>query len=99
MAEAHLDHPGDIHWFHGYGPATVLGNCPHGNCAHNAQSVIAWGPSYDRYELVACDVINGCATGCRAWVDSQGRVVTPWLQVDARDESLLATMTRGADRG
>jgi hypothetical protein len=25
MSEAHLDHPGDWYWFHGYGPLPVRG--------------------------------------------------------------------------
>lgn len=86
MAEPHLDHPGEIHWFKGEGPAPVLGPCPH-DCKHLGQGVIAWGPSMERYELVECGIReeedpNGCAARCRAWVDGQGQVTTAWLQVD-----------------
>lgn len=85
MAEAHLDHPGEIHWFKGEGPAPVIGPCPHTDCRHLGQSVIAWGPTLDRYELVECGIAgdaHGCAGRCRAWVDGRGRVTTAWLQVE-----------------
>lgn len=82
MAEANLDHPGDITWFAGYGPAPVIGPCPHTACIHNLQSVIGWGPTYERYEIVRCDVPDGgCGSGCRAWVNAHGGVATAWLQV------------------
>ncbi len=86
MAEPHLDHPGEIHWFKGEGPAPVLGPCPHGACKHWGQGVIAWGPSYERYELVECCIKDdgGCGAECRAWADGQGRITTPWLHVDVR---------------
>lgn len=70
MSGAHLDHPGEVHWFHGYGPLPVVGPCPHTNCPHNGTSVIAWGPDYEHYELVTCDVDaedGGCAEQCRGW--------------------------------
>lgn len=89
MGEAHVDKPGEISWFSGYGPAAVHGPCPHGGCAHWGRSVIAWGPSLGRYELVQCDQADGCATSCRAWVDGRGRPTTAWLHVDAVDEGLL----------
>lgn len=89
MAEAHLDHPGEIHWFKGERPAPVVGPCPHAKCKHLGQGVIAWGPSLERYELVECGSIersdesdSDCATTCRAWADGQGRIVTAWLHVD-----------------
>jgi hypothetical protein len=89
VTEAHLDHPGEIHWFKSHGPAPVLGPCTHTECRHNGQGVIAWGPSYERYELVACGSIDpadesdsDCAMHCRAWVDERGRTVTPWIRVD-----------------
>jgi hypothetical protein len=88
MAEAHLDHPGEVSWYKGYGPSPVLGPCPHCDCPHNAQSVIGWGPSLDRYELSQCDVAEGCDGGCRAWVDGRGRVRTAWLQVEAAERRL-----------
>lgn len=88
MAEAHLDHPGEMTWFKSYGPAPVIGPCPHAACKHLGQSVIAWGPSYERYELVDCGSLDpadesdsDCAGQCRAWVDGRGRVVTAWLNV------------------
>ena len=81
MAEPHLDHPGDYHWFHGYGPREVIGPCPHLACPHNAQSVVAWGPDMTRYELMDCDVDDGCAGNCRAWVNGRGVTTTPWLRV------------------
>jgi hypothetical protein len=94
MAEPHLDHPGEIHWFMGHGPAPVIGPCRHRECRHLGQSVIAHGPSYERYELVACGSLDqaaesddDCASQCRAWVDQQGRVVTPWLRVDLAREA------------
>lgn len=88
MAEAHLDHPGEISWFKSYGPLPVLGPCPHSRCKHLGQGVIGWGPAMDRYELVECGSIDpadeaedDCAGQCRAWVDGQGRVTTTWLNV------------------
>lgn len=88
MAEVHLDHPGEVTWFKSYGPATVIGPCPHKACRHGGTGVIGWGPSMERYELVACGSIEpadeadtDCAMACRAWADSRGRIVTPWLQV------------------
>ena len=67
MAEVHLDHPGDVHWFHGFAPAPVIGPCPHTTCKHFGQTVIAWGPDYERYELVKCDDTDGCNGTCRSW--------------------------------
>jgi hypothetical protein len=31
------------------------------------QSVVAWGPDFDHYELVRCDDTDGCAGSCRGW--------------------------------
>jgi hypothetical protein len=94
VAEAHLDHPGEIHWFKGEGPAPVVGPCPHSSCKHLGQGVIAWGPSLERYELVQCGSIrpadeadDDCASRCRAWIDGRGRVTTAWLMVDLGRES------------
>ena len=91
MSEVHVDHPGEVEWFKSYGPLPVLGPCPHTECKHLDHAVVAWGPSEDRYELVACAGANpmeegssSCATHCRAWVDGKGRRVTRWLQVDVR---------------
>jgi hypothetical protein len=93
MSEAHLDHPGGMHWFKLHGPAPVLGPCTHTRCKHLGQGVIAWGSSYERYELVACGSVKAtdeadddCAMHCRAWVDKAGRVVTDWLKVDLTAE-------------
>lgn len=66
MAEAHLDCPGDVRWYPRKGPLPVVGPCPH-SCSHNSRSVIAWGPDYEHYVLVACDVPDGCDQRCRAW--------------------------------
>lgn len=89
MANAHLDHPGEIRWFRGYGPRPVLGPCHHHNCRHLGVSVIADGPSYERYVLVQCDGEGHprggptCQGWCRAWQDHADREVTPWLMVKA----------------
>jgi hypothetical protein len=89
VAEAHLDHPGEIHWFKGYEPGRVAGPCVHAECSHLGQGVIAWGPSMERYELVTCGSIDAadesprdCASRCRAWSDDRGRIVTPWLMME-----------------
>lgn len=89
MADPHLDHPGEVSWFKGEGPAQVLGPCPHSDCRHLGTGVIGWGPSMARYELVACGSIDpadespsDCAMTCRAWSDERGNIVTPWLHVD-----------------
>lgn len=86
MAEAHLDHPGEVSWFKGHSPLPVLGPCTHAECRHLGTAVIGWGPSMERYELVTCGSLyssdespSDCASRCRAWVDDRGRVVTPWL--------------------
>jgi hypothetical protein len=73
--EAHVDNPGEIAWFVGHGPATVVGPCPHADCPHTATGVVAWGPDLERYELVVCDVDDGCAGTCRGWVaqEQEGR--------------------------
>lgn len=57
----------DVKWFAGYGPVEVVGPCLHADCPHNATSVIAWGPSLKHYELVTCDVPEGCNGRCRVW--------------------------------
>jgi hypothetical protein len=85
MAEPHLDHPGEIHWFKSERPLPVLGRCPHSGCGHHGQGVIAWGPSLKQYELVECGsrrASDGCAGSCRAWSDGQGRITSDWLHVD-----------------
>jgi hypothetical protein len=97
MAEPHLDNPGEIRWFKGEGPAAVLGPCPHTACKHLGQSVIAWGPSYDRYELVDCGSLDPadesdseCARQCRAWTDKRGHVATTWLNVRTAEQAAPA---------
>ena len=89
MAEANLDHPGEIHWFKGETPLPVLGPCPHTDCKHLGQGVIAWGPTYERYELVECGIAggDGCGAQCRAWSDERGRITTAWLQVHTMAET------------
>jgi hypothetical protein len=97
VAEPHLDHPGEIHWFAKERPLPVLGPCPHVDCKHLGQGVIAWGPSMERYELVECGIASdkeGCAARCRAWSDGRGRITTPWLQVD-----WAAAVATGANHG
>lgn len=79
MSDVHLDHPGEMHWFSGYGPAPVLGECPHLGCEHRGTSVIAWGPDLEHYELAECDM--DCDSTCRAWVDGRTVATTPWLHV------------------
>lgn len=81
--DRHLDHPGDWHWFKGYGPTETVGPCPHPACTHHAQSVIAHGPDLTRYELVVCEVDTGCAGRCRAWTDGSMATTTPWIHVAA----------------
>lgn len=83
-AHVYLDHPGDFHWFSGYGPRQVIGPCPHGNCPHNAISTVAWGPDATRYELVDCDVADACEGNCRAWISSHSVTTAPWLHVGER---------------
>lgn len=82
---ARIAHGGDVHWFAGYEPGVVCGGCPHTACPHNAVAVIAWGPTFGRYELVECEVDgpDGCHARCRAWIDHRCRVTTAWLAIDA----------------
>jgi rRNA maturation protein Nop10 len=61
VAETHLDHPGEVTWFAGYGPAQPTGACEHA-CPHDGAGVIGWGPDFEHYSLVRCP---DC--GCRAW--------------------------------
>jgi hypothetical protein len=92
-APAELSNLGDVRWFAGYGPEPVVGPCPHRSCPHNHQSVVAWGPDFDRYELVTCDVEDGCDGGCRGWLDvtddldrsTPRGVVHRWLRVGRSD--------------
>ena len=66
MGEVHLDHPGDVSWWHGQGPLPVIGPCPH-VCEHTIIRTIAYGPDFEHYCLVRCDEPSGCAGQCRAW--------------------------------
>lgn len=66
--EAHVDHPDEVSWYVGHGPAPILGPCPHTTCQHNGWSTVAWGPDLRHYELVVCDDREGCAGRCRGWV-------------------------------
>jgi hypothetical protein len=56
-----------------------------------AQSVVAWGPSMDRYELVECDM--DCDSTCRAWIDGRGRTTSPWLNL-----ALVPGLRHGRER-
>lgn len=76
--EAHVDHPGEVSWYVGHGPATTLGPCPHSTCPHLGWTTVAWGPDLERYELVVCDdgalqdpLGGGCDGQCRGWVRQQ----------------------------
>lgn len=62
MAETHLDHPGEVSWWVGHQPGTVVGPCPHSECEHLDVRTIAYGPDYAHYELHEC---TGCR--CRGW--------------------------------
>ena len=102
VPEIQLDHPGEIEWLYGRGPAPVLGACPHA-CKHG-RSLIAMGPTTDRYKLVECNGVRPggagteCAGRCRAWMDGWGNVVTDWLMVDV-DPAAVAWSTRFAQSG
>jgi len=65
MAEAHLDHPGEVSWFAGKGPRKAVGPCPHTDCPHEKISTIAWGPDFDHYVLTECKDL--CGGDCRQW--------------------------------
>jgi hypothetical protein len=72
-SEVTLDHPGEvIHWFKSE-PEEIdrrpVGPCPHTECRHHGQSVVAWGPDFEHYELMVCDDDHpgGCAGWCRGW--------------------------------
>lgn len=80
VPDIQLDNPDEIRWFEGRGPAPVLGPCPH-NCERHRHSLIAWGPTTDRYKLVECSGYppSECDGRCRAWLDGWGNEVTAWL--------------------
>ncbi len=59
--------PGEIiHWFVGYGPGEVVGECRH-VCDHRSLANIAWGPDAEHYTLDECHD-SGCRGRCRAWI-------------------------------
>lgn len=99
MAEPHLDHPGEMSWFVGHGPAPVLGQCPHPTCEHLGHSVIAWGPDAEHYELVQCDTDAECAGACRGWTRIVGHHESRgdrWVQVDlSREQPTTRENRRG----
>lgn len=67
MAEPHLDNPGDVTWFDGYGPLPVVGPCPH-DCDHAwGLATVAWGPDHEHYSLNECKQRGGCEGACRGW--------------------------------
>lgn len=67
MAEVHLDHPGEVSWFAGHGPAPILGKCEH-RCEHRDTRTVAWGHDFDHYELAVCVEPTGCNKQCRGWL-------------------------------
>jgi hypothetical protein len=102
VPDIQLDNPDEICWFYGRGPAPVLGPCPHDCRRHthrnpHAHSLIAWGPTTDRYKLVECNGDTECAGRCRAWLDGWGNVVTDWLMVDV-DPAAVAWSTLHSPR-
>lgn len=67
MSEVRLNHPGEVTWDVGHGPAQVSGPCEHDKCSHWDVRSVAWGPDFRHYELVECVDPEGCAGRCRAW--------------------------------
>ena len=66
--------PGEIiDWFAGIPESErarkAVGDCPH-DCPHNMTAVVAWGADLAHYELVRCDVEDGCNRDCRTWVSA-----------------------------
>jgi hypothetical protein len=81
MVAVHIDYPNEIvHWFSGRHDVPAIGPCMH-RCPHNQTATIAWGPDTKHYELVQCDVEEGCNHLCRAWQNPQGKITTEWLSV------------------
>jgi hypothetical protein len=71
-----IDHPDEvIHWFADYPEAErarrPVGDCPH-DCEHWMTAVVGWGPDLKHYELVRCDVKDGCNKNCRGWMAAAG---------------------------
>lgn len=64
-----------IEWFACYAEAErkrpVIGPCTH-DCPHNMTAVVAWGSDLAHYELVRCDVKDGCNRNCRGWMAGVG---------------------------
>lgn len=97
--------PGVLHFFAGYGPAAPLGPCLHA-CDHRHRSVIAHGPDWNHYELMTCDVEDGCDGQCRCWsvvahMEDPGRVyrwthVGPQTPMPKHDRDIVLD---GGDRG
>lgn len=80
-AFVHISFPDEpIHWFAGELAAGrekdrhPAGPCPH-TCTHQMQSVVAWGPNFEHYELVRCDDAEGCAGMCRGWQPTDGNPI------------------------
>lgn len=76
MAQVHVDHPGQMSWFAGKGPARVLGPCTH-VCSHDAMRDIAWGPDNEHYVLVECIARPGCNGKCRSWAAEYDQTWSP----------------------
>ncbi|MBM3315842.1 hypothetical protein FJY71_08425 [candidate division WOR-3 bacterium] len=103
MAEAHLDHPGEITWWVGHGPAPILGDCPHTGCEHRDTSTVAWGPDFEHYELVNCmeQGEGKCGGACRGWYAEYPRGEVPpgfppvrWYGFKAYDAAREHSTTR-----
>lgn len=72
MAQVNVDHPGQVSWFAGKGPAKILGPCPH-DCEHGVIRCVAWGPDNEHYTLVECFESDGCQGCCRSWTAEYDR--------------------------
>lgn len=88
MGAAHLDHPDETRWFKGWGPAPVVGECPHGGCPHERTGAIAYGPDFAHYVLDVCKEPEGCNGECRGWFGEwpvghvpRYRPVEKWMHV------------------
>jgi hypothetical protein len=84
VAEAHVDQDmiGEpIRWYRseldGEALRKPVGPCPHTDCRHWGQSVVAWGGDFEHYELVVCDDAPGCAGGWSSEIEPRG--VHVWL--------------------
>jgi hypothetical protein len=106
--EVAVDLPGEVWWFKSdpeEGDRRPVGSCPHTGCRHTGQSVVAWGPDLDHYELIVCDddnpgglrrVVSRVAGGGRQrqwWLlRPQG---SPWTDVPADGRSVVVQATSG----